>query len=243
MSDRDIVLGRIRRSLEVNRQMLEREAALHGGDDPHPTGPFLPGELTPVVQFQKELEALSGHVHVCAGPGEALARVRDLLASHEVDSAVHWDPSELPLEGVDRVLHELGISSADARLLGADDRATRLQALEPVPLCLSGADAAIAESGSIVVLSGPGRPRMASLIAPIHIAILRADRIVRTLPEAFALLYSQWGPEVVHERSNITIISGPSRSADIEQSLTIGVHGPKEIQVVVVNVAGSVPSP
>ncbi len=137
------------------------------------------------------------------------------------------------------MLRDLGIVSAQSHMLGAPDRLDRLQALEPFPLCLSGADAAIAESGSIVVLSGPGRPRMASLLAPIHIAILPADRIVRTLPEAFDLLRESWGTSVVGERSNITVITGPSRSADIEQSLTIGVHGPKEIHVVVFDRTGS----
>ena len=238
MSDRDAILDRIRRSLDVNRAMLEREAAMHGAADAYPVGPFLPRTLTPIQQFEQELEALSGHAHMCQGPAEALAMVKDLLASHAVDSAIHWDFDELPIPGVDRVFNELRITSAPAILVGAADRMARLQALEPVPLCLSGADAAIAEGGSIVVLSGAGRPRMASLLAPVHIAIMPSDRIVRTLPEAFELLGERYGPAVVYERSNITVISGPSRSADIEQSLTIGVHGPKEIHVVVFDPQG-----
>ena len=211
--------------------MLELEAAK--GADEHPTGPFLASRLEPLQQFAAELEALHGHVHLCPTPDEARKELRSLLASHEVESALHWDVDELPLEGVGAVLHELRIRSAEPRLLAAHDRAARLQALDPVPICVSGADAAIAESGSLIVLSGPGRPRLASLLPPIHIALLPADRVVRTLPEAFDLLRRRWGADVVERRSNITVITGPSRTGDIEQSLTLGVHGPKEIHVVV----------
>ena len=238
MGDREAILGRIRRSLDVNREMLEREATAHGYGDLHPAGPFEPSELTPVEQFTRELEALQGHVHLCAGPEQALAKVRDLLVSHEVDSALHWDWNEIPLPGLQGVFEELGIRSAEGRFLGAEDRAARVQALEPVPICISGADAAIAESGTLVVMSGAGRGRLASLLPPIHLAILPADHIVRTLPNAFALLEAEWGEGVVRERSNITLITGPSRTADIEQSLTLGVHGPKEIHVVVVGAEG-----
>ena len=238
MGDREAILSRIRRSLDTNRAMLEAEAAYHSHGDPHPMGPFLRTGLTPVAQFTAELEALSGHVHLCRGPEEALAKVRNLLVSHEIESALHWDPAEIPLPGVGAVLQELGIRPADGQLRGTGDRTARLQALEPVPICISGADAAIAESGTILVMSGPGRGRLASLLPPVHLAILPAAWIVRTLPEAFVLLEARWGRNVVHARSNITLITGPSRTADIEQSMTLGVHGPKEIHVVVVGADG-----
>lgn len=231
MNDRETILHRIRESLVVNRRMLQTEAAKAA--DEHPAGPFLASSLEPLQQFAAEIHALHGHVHLCSSADDARKELRSLLASHEVESALHWDVDELPLEGVGAILEELGIRSADPQLLGAHDRAARLQALESVPICVSGADAAIAESGSLIVLSGPGRPRLASLLPPIHVALLPADRVVRTLPDAFDLLRQRWGADVVERRSNITVISGPSRTADIEQSLTLGVHGPKEIHVVV----------
>jgi L-lactate dehydrogenase complex protein LldG len=233
MSDREAILGRIRRSLEVNRTFLEREAARHAG--PHPEGPFLRSLATPVELFTTELEALQGHVHHCHGAAAALEAVCGLLVSHEADSVLHWAWDQLPLVGLEQALREHGIKSADPRLLGMLDRADRLQALHPVPICISGTDAAIAESGTLLVMSGAGRPRMASLLPPVHIAIVPVERIVRSLPEAFALIQERHGAAVVRERSNITLISGPSRTGDIEQSLTLGVHGPKEIHAVIVD--------
>jgi L-lactate dehydrogenase complex protein LldG len=232
MSDRERILRRIRASLSANREMLAAEAAK--APPPHPRGPFVHSDLSPLAQFTSELEALTGHVHLCASEQQAREKLRDLLVSHDVISLIHWDTREIPLAGVDGVLQELGIQSAQAQIHGAEDRATRVQALDPVPACLSGADAAIAESGTLVVVTGPGRGRLASLIAPVHITILPADRIVRTLQDAFELLYAQFGQDVVHERANVTLITGPSRSGDIEQTLTLGVHGPKEIHVIVV---------
>jgi L-lactate dehydrogenase complex protein LldG len=231
MSDRETILGRIRASLAVNRDLLEAEVAK--APPPHPTGPFVRSDLAPLDQFTAELEALHGHVHLCATEDEARDKLRSLLATHEARSVLHWDLDEIPLPGVGGMLAELGIESAEGHVVGAEDRGARIQALEPVPVCLSGADAAIAESGSILVVTGPGRGRLASLLPPIHIAILPADRLVRTLPQAFELLRRRFGADVVHQRANITIITGPSRSGDIEQTLTLGVHGPKEVHVIV----------
>lgn len=233
MSDRQQILKQIRSSLQVNRSLLLQEAAIHSA--PHPRGPFVLSDLATMDQFIAELEALNVHVHVCADAEVARAQVRSLLVSHKVESVLHWDWDQIPLAGVEDILRELDITSADGQVQGAADRLAFVQQLEPVPLCISGVDAAIAESGTLVVLSGRGRGRLSSLLPAVHIAIVPADRVVRTLPDAFALLYEHYSADIVHERSNISLISGPSRSADIEQSLTLGVHGPKEVHVVIVN--------
>ena len=89
MSDRETILGRIRDSLAANRGLLEAEAARV--PPPHPRGPFMPSDLSPLAQFTAELEALTGHVHLCATPEEALAKLRDLLVAHETDAILHWD--------------------------------------------------------------------------------------------------------------------------------------------------------
>lgn len=86
--------------------------------------------------------------------------------------------------------------------------------------------AGIVETGSIVCSSEGGRPLQASVLPERHIAIVATDRIYGTLEEFFSQ-YDENPP------NNITMITGPSRTADIELTLTIGVHGPKSLEIIV----------
>jgi L-lactate dehydrogenase complex protein LldG len=90
---------------------------------------------------------------------------------------------------------------------------------------VSEASYGLADTGSVVLMASPEEPRARSLLPDIHISLLREDRILPGLEELFAAL----GGELP---SALAIVTGPSRSADIEQSLTVGVHGPGEEHVV-----------
>ena len=92
---------------------------------------------------------------------------------------------------------------------------------------LSLADAALAETGSVVISSGPGKSRLAILLPPVHIAIVPPGRITTDL---FTWTASRTGPRP----ANLTLISGPSKTADIEQTMAIGVHGPKRFMVIAI---------
>ena len=92
---------------------------------------------------------------------------------------------------------------------------------------LTGALSAIADTGTLVIPSGQGRPLGASLLAEFHIAIIRASQIVPSLEEALR-------NNEVRNASALALVTGPSRTADIEMTLTIGVHGPKELHVFIV---------
>ena len=93
---------------------------------------------------------------------------------------------------------------------------------------VTSAQAGIAETGTLVLDSSVDRNRLVSLVPPVHIAILDASRIYTTLGETLAALQS--GDEV---SPAITFITGPSRTADLELTLTIGVHGPQELYVII----------
>lgn len=87
----------------------------------------------------------------------------------------------------------------------------------------------IAETGSLILWPTPDEPRLMSLVAPIHIAVLRADELYTTLHDA---MHAQnWASGMP---TNALLISGPSKTADIEQTLAYGVHGPKELIVLVI---------
>ncbi|WP_243293671.1 LutC/YkgG family protein [Geothrix mesophila] len=88
----------------------------------------------------------------------------------------------------------------------------------------------VAETGSLLLLPGPAEPRLMSLVPPIHIALLRASTIHDTFWSAVKAL--GWGRALP---PNALMISGPSKTADIEQTLAYGVHGPKRLIVVLVD--------
>ena len=89
---------------------------------------------------------------------------------------------------------------------------------------ITGALSAIAETGTLVIPSSKGQPLSASLLAEIHIAIISSSQIVWSLDEALQ-------KRELRNASAIALVTGPSRTADIEMTLTIGVHGPKELHV------------
>ncbi len=89
---------------------------------------------------------------------------------------------------------------------------------------ITSAAAAIAETGTLVIPSGKGQPLSTSLLPEIHIAVIQSSQIVYSLEEAIQI-------KAVRDASATVLITGPSRTADIEMTLTIGVHGPKELIV------------
>ena len=85
----------------------------------------------------------------------------------------------------------------------------------------------LADTGSVVLAAGPEEPRARSLLPPVHVTILEAERILPGLAD----LFRELGAELP---SSLAIVTGPSRTADIEQKLVIGVHGPGEVHIVIV---------
>lgn len=88
---------------------------------------------------------------------------------------------------------------------------------------------AIAETGSLILWPSADEPRLMSLVPPIHIAVLEADQIFATFQETLSLQHWSRGMP-----TNALLVSGPSKTADIEQTLAYGVHGPKELIVLVI---------
>ena len=104
--------------------------------------------------------------------------------------------------------------------------ASQPPALAQADIGLTGCEAALAETGSLAMVSGPGRPRTASLLPLTHIALIRQTDLLQSMGEFFER-YRQ-SPVLPY----LVFITGPSRTADIELSLTLGVHGPGKVIVV-----------
>ncbi len=180
-------------------------------------------------RFRTELEGLQGEVYLVADEEAALDKTLSLLAESGARHALTWNWSHIPLPGLDRALANAGIEALQPT---PDNR----EACEAAEAGISGADAAIAATGSLVVSTAAGMGRLATLLPPQHIVLLRQEQLLPCLEDWVAL---QRAEELTRlgSRSNLCIITGPSRTADIEKNLVLGVHGPGLLQVVVVEQA------
>ena len=178
----------------------------------------------PPARFVEGLEALSGHGKRVESMHEAREYVLDLARERDAKLLVRWDVEELEELGVDEPLREAGVEVAVWRdLEDFKDVAARAD------IGLSTAEWAIAETGSLILTGGAGKGRTVTLLPPTYVAIVPADRLLRTVPEAIEK-YAGEGTLP----ANVCFHTGPSRSGDIEMTLTIGVHGPGDVHVVLV---------
>lgn len=137
------------------------------------------------------------------------------------------------LHAVDLIVVE---QTDDGALTGErGDTETARGFLATADVGITGADMAIAETGTLVLAAAQGHPRMASALPPRHLAVVQAEQIVPTLADVIPRLKDRFlQPDGSWSTSCLSLITGPSRTADIEQTLTVGVHGPRELTVILV---------
>jgi L-lactate dehydrogenase complex protein LldG len=113
----------------------------------------------------------------------------------------------------------------------------RVSANDPhVEVGITGVDAALAATGSLVLMSGPDQPRAVSLLPTTHLAIVREEQILPHF-EAWVTAQRAAGFDAFRQTSNVIVISGPSRTADIGMELILGAHGPMAVQIVLISAA------
>lgn len=208
---RDYVLHKVRTALG--------RSAGQPVDAPPPVRLSIPeaGIESKVDVFCERIAALAGKTHRAASFAEARAYVETVVAGRKSIA------SNAP------VLRKCGITALAGIESGVMDPVA-LRALCASAACgITGADYALADTGTLVFLASPKEARLISLLPPVHIAIVERERLLTGLDELLALL-----PLPAEQTSSMVLITGPSRTADIEQILVRGVHGPGEIHVVVV---------
>ena len=175
-----------------------------------------------VALFKQNLEAVDGHCIVAQGEAdiaEALTQIISALQKTKLRAqriAISDAPElERLMHMTDLEIEELGIAPNASDIFSFDVGVTTAQA-------------AIAETGTLVLDSARERHRLVSLVPPVHIAIVDSATIYATLGETLTML--QNGKEL---SPAVTFITGPSRTGDIELILTIGVHGPQELYVII----------
>ncbi|MBI2371689.1 MAG: lactate utilization protein [Deltaproteobacteria bacterium] len=181
-----------------------------------------------VERLCQELTAVGGHYHQVAS-GEEVARVIiDVARSQQLERVVLWRGAMLDGLALAGRLGEAGLHVAVIEAGMDREQARRLCAEADVGI--TEVDFALAETGSLVLASGPGHPRLASALPRVHMAVLDPRTVV---PDFETLLGQLQAGDLLRERSNLAFITGPSRTADIELTLTRGVHGPREVHLLI----------
>ncbi|MCP4418385.1 MAG: hypothetical protein GY805_17330 [Chloroflexi bacterium] len=169
------------------------------------------------AKFGQEAEKAGCVLHLVANAQEAMDVVMQLVGEDTAVSCWHLD--QIPIPGLEAAFEQANIACRE------QDASVRVG--------ITGVDAALAATGSVVVMSGNGRFRAASLLPPIHIAIVQRSQILSDLEGWWARQREQ-GLSRIRQSSNIVTVSGPSRTADIAMQLVMGMHGPKQLHIVLV---------
>jgi L-lactate dehydrogenase complex protein LldG len=170
-----------------------------------------------IAAFRVNLESLSGHVEIVASPEQARERVAALTQGRPAVA------SGAPL------LDECGIPGLTGVESTFPDAAAMRDACSRVDFGITGANYALADTGTLVFYASREEPRLISLLPPVHIAVIRRTAVLSGLDELFTL-----NPAPASRSSSMVLVTGPSRTADIEQFLVRGVHGPGEIYVIII---------
>jgi L-lactate dehydrogenase complex protein LldG len=201
----------------------------HPGTPPDLSPPLTRDEL--IARFTAEAEALTVVVHRADGDAAAATKVGEAVSARGATRVLAWDEKWLNCRGVAATLRASGVTLEPCWLpRDAAGRRERLAELDDIVVGVTGAVAGLADTGSVALVSGPGRGRIASLLPPLHIAMLRVSQLHASYA---AFLASH--PRIEDVGSNLVLITGPSRTADIEMTLTRGVHGPGEVHVVLID--------
>lgn len=199
-------------------------------------------------RFGAELEKLYGSFEVVESAAEArmalITRLQAWIAA-EVQQAkgvrlgvgyerhiLSWRPDALPVPGLAEALQDVDLTVVTPQELRSPESR---EAVRYIRYGLTGAEAAFASTGSLLVASGPQTPRSASLLPIRHIALVPFERLYPTM-EDWLRTQRQNGTltNLLRGHANLVMISGPSKSADIEMNLTLGVHGPRYVHVILV---------
>lgn len=225
MADRESFLKKIKEQtargrahrVAINPAATAEAAYVGGGDDLAAT-------------LLAEWIAVGGKGERVMGADAARAYLRKLIDQNHVTRAIRWKHPLLQRLNVDADLSAANVSVRVWDELEQQPPDTRWVAAFAADLGITSVDWAVAETGSLALCSRHGQGRIVSLLPPVYLAIVEPSQIVPDLFDLFARLeeHKQNLP------SNIALVTGPSKTGDIELKLTTGVHGPGEVHLLIV---------
>jgi L-lactate utilization protein LutC len=183
----------------------------------------------PASRFCEQLIAAGGQAHRVPDAEGAVTRLLELVQTKSIRRVVLGRSSFLNTLQLPKRLGAAGLEVVSVHAFSPENSRAPLFAAD---LGISSADYLIAETGTIVLRASPEEPRSLSLLPPLHVVL--ADR-TRLVPDLFDLFDAKLGVEVPDLPSCLSLITGPSKTGDIELRLVTGVHGPGEIHVILVD--------
>jgi L-lactate dehydrogenase complex protein LldG len=240
MTTRADFLGRVRTEMSKTRGLFP------AAPSPRPANPREAADTVrrqlaerwpqALERFRSEFERVAGVYHRVPSLVELPALLARLAAEKGAREVVGWEAGALgwnlsaALTPYGLVVRPAPGGDGDTERRRHRDEAAR------APLGITGVDWALAETGTLILASGPGRPRSTSLLPDTHVAVFGPGHLVESLEQVGLLLEALHADGGAGVRGGmINFITGPSRTADIELTLTRGVHGPKEVHAVFVD--------
>ncbi len=178
-----------------------------------------------ISRFKAELESLHGRFYLTS-TREAVEMIAKIAEEKRVKLAVK---SNVPFEdqiNLAGAFSKIGISLVD---IGAGNQTNVTEIITKADMGLSGADLAIAETGTIAIVTRMDADRLVTCLPPVHLALVPSSVLVRRPKDALPLLQQEFRGS---QPSVVSFVSGPSRTGDVEVKLVLGVHGPHEVHVV-----------
>lgn len=224
MSSRDAFLQRVREAVQAGNR--PGSAA-----DVEPRGNIgYQGAADKVKRFCDELTAAGGQPYLVPDANAAAEKVLELVRGKSARSALLGQGEVLKRLDLAEKLGAAGVQVLAIDQLTDDNRRASFFGAD---VGISGVDYLVAETGTVVALSAAGAPRSLSLLPPVHIAVADQAQIVSDLFDLFAAL-GQSANVSGELPACVSLITGPSKTGDIELRLVTGVHGPGEIHVILI---------
>ena len=242
MNARDSILARVREALrggssgssfaKATKDEHVAESETQPSDESSEVRRFLPkvpGDFAgQFALFAERSESLKTEFLSCADEAAASVQLK-LLSERE-----GWDSIAFPADSEIRdLLTDVSLGKLEV------SRSTAKTDLEKVSAGITGCDALVAQTGSVLLTAKSGGGRALSVLPVHHVVVARSAQLVPDLPAAFALLEKKYAPNFP---SFMTFITGPSRTGDIERVLVLGAHGPRKLTVILVGGEGTNPS-
>lgn len=220
---REQILGRIRTSLNVDPDAMDRLELVADRLEDHKRNLVPERALgTPaknVKQFREMMEAVSGTVEEVKTPAEIPGAIAQYLRNHNLPQKIR--------RGSDPALAKLPWSKARSLEVGVGIARVSDE------VSVSRAFAAVAETGTLVMTSGADNPTSLNFLPENHIVVVEAGRIAGSYEDAWDVVRAIYGDGEMPRTVNL--ISGPSRTGDIEQKIELGAHGPRRLHVIILH--------